>query len=401
MVTEPTIHLRPGHVQPVWTGHPWVYAQAIARIEGAPSAGDVVAVRDPKGKLLGRGYWSPGSAIPVRLLSRDDGVIPQGDWLTDRIATAAAWRREILGLPSDETNGYRLVNAEGDGLPGLVVDVFGRAAAVQFLTAGMKRRESAVLDAVLAATGVTSVLEVASPRYQAIEGFTVSPGVVRGPPVGEFTFRERGMDLAVAAPGETGGGQKTGYYFDQRDNRAMVEGLSAGRRVMDAFAFVGGFALSAARGGAREVVAVDSSAPAVLTGERNTARAGMASTVRWQRGDVRGVLAEVTSDDRYDLVVLDPPKLARNAREVADACGHYRRLNALAVRALRPNGLLVTCSCSGAVGTEDFLRAVASGARDAGRDAMVLRVQGAAGDHPSPAAFTDGRYLKCVLARVP
>ncbi len=382
-------------------GHPWVYAQAIARMEGSPVAGDTVAVMDPRGNFLGRGYWSPESAIPVRILTRNRDVVPEGDFLRGKIAAAAAWRRAALGLPSADTTGYRLVNAEGDGLPGLVADVFGDAVSVQFLTAGMKRRQDVILDALLATVGARTALEVASVRHQKLEGFTAREGVVRGDEATALRFLERGLPMAVAAPGQTGAGQKTGYYFDQRENRAMVEGLSAGRRVLDVFSYVGGFALGAARGGATTVLAVDSSAPALEAGARNAESAGLADRVLWRRGDARKVLLEAESaGERYDLVVLDPPKLAHHAREVTDALGHYRKLNAAAVRVLAPGGLLVTCSCSGSVAVDEFLRAVAGGARDAGREAMVLRVNGASADHPCPAAFPEGRYLKCALARV-
>ena len=396
-----TVHLRPGFVQPVWAGHPWVFAQAIARTDGTPTAGDEVLVYDPQGKPLGRGYWSPESAIPVRLLTRDASVSLDGRFLWNRIEDAAAWRRTLARLPSADNSGYRLINAEGDGLPGLLVDVFGDAACVQFGTAGMKRRQAEVLDAVVQITGVARVYEVASERHQQREGFTVTEGPVHGEGNAPLRFIEGGVRFEVAAPGSDGGGQKTGYYFDQRDNRAAVAALSAGRRVLDAYSYVGGFGLAAARAGAREVVSVDSSAPALAAAERIAADNGLAERTTRVRGDVRRVLEDMGSrNERFDVVVLDPPKLARNAREVEKATSHYRKLNALAARLVAPGGVLATCSCSGSVSADVFLRAVATGVRDAGRDAMVLAVRGAAMDHPTPAGFPEGRYLKCVLARL-
>ncbi len=396
------VHLRPGFVQPVWAGHPWVFAQAIARTEGSPGAGDEVLVLDPQGKALGRGYWSPGSAIPVRLLTRDANATLDARFLARRIAEAARWRREVANLPSPDHTGYRLVNAEGDQLPGLTVDVFGDAASVQFGTVGLKRREEAIFDALAEHARVTRLYEVSSERHQQREGFTVTDGLVRGSPSPTLDFVEGGVRFTVPAPGAEGGGQKTGYYFDQRENRALVGSLAKGRRVLDAYSYVGGFALAAAKGGAREVRSVDSSAHAIAAGERIARENGLDGVITHTRGDAKTVLTQLAdAGERFDLVVLDPPKLAHSAREVEKATGHYRRLNAMATRVLAPGGLLVTCSCSGSVNVDTFLRAVSAGVRDAGRDASVLAVRGAATDHPSPVAFAEGRYLKCVVARVP
>ncbi len=394
-------HLRPGFVQPVWTGHPWVFAQAVARVEGAAAAGDEVVVLDPKGNALGRGYWSPDSAIPVRILSRDAGVSLDGDFLARRIAEAARWRRALASLPGPDDTGYRLVNAEGDGLPGLTVDVFGDAACVQFGTAGMKRREAAVLDAVVASAGVARVFEVGSERHQRREGFEVTEGLVRGDAAEALRFVEGGVRFEVAAPGGAGAVQKTGYYFDQRENRRAVAALSSGRRVLDAYAYVGGFGLAAARAGATSVLCIDSAERAVAAGERAARDNGLAEVVRFTRGDVKAVLAELGArGERFDVVVLDPPKLAHSAREVDRALAHYRKVNALGAALVAPGGVLATCSCSGSVGSEVFLRAVAQGARDAGREATLLSLRGAAMDHPTPAAFPEGRYLDCAILRV-
>jgi len=392
------VHLRPGNVQPVWMGHPWIYAQAIERVEGDPGPGDGVTVLDPRGNVLGRGYWSPGSAIPVRMLTRDANVALDKRFLRDRIAEAAAWRREIAGLPNENHTGYRLVHADGDALSGLIVDVFGTSAVVQFGTIGMKRREADILDAVMSVARVERVYEVASERHQQHEGFTVTEGQVRGDASDTLSFRENGVSFRVPAPGAEGGGQKTGYYFDQRENRARVASLAKGRRVLDVFSYVGGFALAAARGGASAVVAIDSSAPALAAGERVAKDNGFDAVIRYVRGDARKTMDSL--DARFDLVVLDPPKLAHHAREVDKALGLYRRLNATAARRVEPGGLLVTCSCSGSVSVDALLRAVTVGVRDANRDASILDVRGQAIDHPVPVAFPEGRYLKCVVARV-
>lgn len=383
-------------------GHPWVYAQAIARIDGAPEAGDEVEVRDPRGNCLGRGYYSPSSAIAVRLVTRDPSQRLDGEFLSRRIAQAAAWRRTVLGLPSEGTTAWRAVNAEGDGLAGLIVDRYGDAACVQCLTVGIKRREELVFTALREHLGVRRIYEVASAKHQRLEGIDARDGLrwsaddLHGP----LRFRENELDIEVPPPGDDGGGQKTGYYLDQRDNRAMIAGLSAGARVLDLYTHAGGFALAALKSGAREVVGIDSSAPAIERARAIAARNGLASA-RFIKGDVRKVLGDRDElPGNFDVVVCDPPRLASHGREVRDALQHYRRTNALAMARVEPGGLILTCSCSGSVSLDDFLRAAAAGARDAGRELAVLRTTGPGADHPYPAAFDEGRYLKCVLARV-
>ncbi|MDP3274162.1 MAG: class I SAM-dependent rRNA methyltransferase [Deltaproteobacteria bacterium] len=397
-----TVHLRPGHVQPVWTGHPWVFAQAIARVEGSPSAGDPVDVRDPRGNFLGRGYYSPESAIPVRIVTREEREELDDALLSQRVHNAVALRRDVLRLPAPDTDGYRLIHAEGDGLPGLVVDAYGSVLSAQFLTIGMKRRAETLVRALVQATGATSVLEVASPKHQKIEGIEVIEGPIYGPMVESLSFCERGFRWQIPPPGAPGGGgQKTGYYFDQRETRAAVEGLAEGRRVLDLYSYVGGFTLAAARGGAREVTAVDSSQFALDRAHTAAIDAGLTERTKFVRGDARKVMSELIGQgELYDLVVLDPPKLAMGARDLDDARGMYRKLNDLACKLVAPGGLLVSCSCSQAMAGGEFLRVIASGARDARREATVLRLLGQPPDHPVPAAFPEGRYLKCVLASI-
>ncbi|GAB4202900.1 MAG: class I SAM-dependent rRNA methyltransferase [Sandaracinaceae bacterium] len=388
-------------MQPVWAGHPWVFAQAIERVEGAPSAGDVVDVVDPEGRYLGRGYYSPSSAIPVRILTRDRTDPLDGASLGRRIERAAALRRR-LRLPDTEssgleTTGYRLVHAEGDGLAGLIVDVFGAVAVVQLLTIGMKRREDDVFAHVARVAGVRTVIEAASDRAAEREGFACTTRVVRGPDPGSIAFFERGLGFEV----ESAITQKTGFYFDQRENRERVEQLAEGARVLDLYCFVGAFGLSAARGGAASVLSVDSSAPAVAMAARNAHRHGVAGRVQCERGDVRQVLRQLQARrERFDLVIADPPKLAPSIKHLDRARSAYRKLNAEAVKVVSTDGILVTCSCSAAMTTDDFVRTATLGARDANADLTLLSLGSQGPDHPVPAAFPEGRYLKCAFFRV-
>jgi 23S rRNA (cytosine1962-C5)-methyltransferase len=390
------VTLRTGRVQPVWAGHPWVFAQAIERVDGAPAPGDAVEVLDPKGNHLGRGFWSPRSAIPVRIVTRRaDEALDEG-CLVRRIEAAARHRRE-LGLPSEETDGFRLIHAEGDGLPGLIADVFRDVAVVQLLTIGMKRREDALFAAIARVTGARTVVEVPGGRAQQLEGIEIAEArVARGPAIDALRFRERGLEYAIPPTL----GQKTGFYFDQRDNRALVERLASGKRVLDLYSYVGAFGLAAARGGAREVLAFDSSASVVAEGARIAAANGLADRLRFAKGDVKNVLGALLEEgQRFDLVMVDPPKLAPTARHLTRAQGAYRKLNTRALTLLERGGLLVSSSCSSAMRPEDFLRTLALAGRDAAREVTVLYVGQQGMDHPVPAAFPEGRYLKCAILR--
>jgi 23S rRNA (cytosine1962-C5)-methyltransferase len=391
----PTVRLKPGHVQPVWAGHPWIYAQAIDAVDRGTTAGDEVSVIDPRGNLLGRGFYSPGSAIPVRLLVRGGSTQIDGEFFRKRFEQAQAVRAD-LGLPStggESTTGFRVVHAEGDGVPGLVVDRFGDVLAVQFGTVGMKRREALILEA-LSSLGARAIVDRTSPQTAKLEGFEPASGVVSGERVSSLDLIERGLRFRI--PLELG--QKTGFYFDQRSLRARVEQLAAGKRVLDAYAFVGAFAISAARGGAREVVAVDESATAIEVGAECAAMNGVADRIRFVKADARRELADARGG--FDLVIADPPRLApsRGARDQALVA--YGKLAENACGAVRPGGLVVLCSCSAAVDLTALTRALATGATRANLQATVLERWFQGFDHPVPAAFGEGLYLKALIARV-
>jgi 23S rRNA (cytosine1962-C5)-methyltransferase len=391
------ITLKAGHVQPVWAGHPWVYAQAVERISGGALAGDEVIVEDTRGNVLGRGLYSPGSAIPVRLYTR--GAAPRtvdGALLRERIERAIALRRGLC-LPSDRTDAFRIVHAEGDDLPGLVVDRYADVLAVQIATIGIKLREAALFDALEHALGSRAILDRSSSRAAKSEGFSPGTGVVRGDAsLSELAFTERG--LAFRIPLELG--QKTGFYLDQRPLRARVEELARGRRVLDAFSYVGAFALSAARGGAAAVDAVDESALAIEVAAECAVLNALGGRVRFERADAHDVLAHAGRHGGYDLVICDPPKLAPTRAAKKRALGSMRRLAAAGCRATRPSGLLVLSSCSAAIGTDELTRAVALGGRDVGVRPVVLERHFQGPDHPVVAAFPEGLYLSTLIVEV-
>lgn len=418
----PTVRLKPGHVQPVWAGHPWVYAQAVERIEGGATRGDEVEVRDPRGNFLGRGFYSPGSAIVVRILARDETTPLDGQLFRERFEEAARLRAELgLGEASDgpsairgrslghgarpsllltatrdaPTTGYRLVHAEGDGVPGLVVDRFGDVLAVQFLTAGMKQRERLLLDTLEKTFAPRAIVDRTPEKVAKIEAFKAGSGVIRGDEsTRALSFHEHGFEWEV--PLDLG--QKTGFYFDQRELRARVAELSKGRRVLDAYAYIGAFGIGCARDGAAEVVCVDESANAIEVGAEHARRAGLADRVRFQRGDAREAMRSAKGS--FDLTIVDPPRLApkRSAREAALV--EYTKLAELGCRATRPGGLVVFCSCSAAVDLAALTRALATGALRANVQARVFERWFQGPDHPVSAAFGEGLYLKALVARV-
>lgn len=397
--------MKAGHVQPLWAGHPWVFRQAVERLDDGIVAGDEVIVVDPHGKILGRGLYSPSSAIAVRIFTSQGKVAIDGELLRQRLVRAVALRR-AHGLaderPGQETTGYRLVHGEGDLLPGLIVDAFGDVLVVQFGTAGLKRLENEIADALMEVVGPKAIIDRTPVNIARQEGFTLAEGelrMVRGDAPPHLSFMERGLSYEL--PIDVA--QKTGFYFDQRPLRDRIELLSRGSRVLDACCYVGPIAMAAARGGAKEVWAVDTSVKAIEAGKACATRNGL--DVRFEATESQKAFKKAEEEGGWDVVICDPPKLAKKRRHApkggrGKTGGGYRKLAAGACAATAPGGLLALCSCSAAVDMDALQRQLALGARDAGRHAVVVDrcFQGA--DHPVPAAFPEGLYLKVLIARV-
>jgi len=373
-----------------------VFAQAVERVEGGAVAGEEVEVRDARGNFLGRGLYSPGSAIPVRILTRDRDQHIDAKLLRQRLGTAIH-RRRTLGFPSAETDAVRLVHAEGDELPGLIVDQLGDVVAVQFATLGMKRREESILGALEDLVQPRAIVDRSSERAAKSEGFEAGRGVVRGDVgLSHFELREGGLRFRI--PLELG--QKTGFYVDQRDLRARVAQLSNGKRVLDTYSFVGAFALGAARAGAAEVEAIDQSALALTVAADAAALNGLTGRVRFECEDSVQALDRAGRQGGFDVVICDPPKLAPTRAAKARALGLMRKLSGKAARATRPGGLLVLCSCSAAIGLAELTRSLSLGAADLGLRALVLERFSQGADHPVPAAFPEGLYLTSLIAEI-
>jgi 23S rRNA (cytosine1962-C5)-methyltransferase len=394
-----SIHLRHGSAKPLHAGHPWVFADAIERFSGPrPPSGAEVRVVDARGQVLGRGYYSPHSAIAVRLLTRGDEPADEA-FLARRLAEALAWREELLGL-GRSTTACRLVHSEGDGLGGFIADRYGEYICVAFGTAGMEARREFLLDALQSRLGPRGILDRGDPAMRRLERLAPPQSApLRGEaPAGPVEVREDGLTLlAELRPGK---GQKTGLFLDQRENRRRFGELARGRDVLDLFSYTGGFALHAARGGARSLTLADSSEPALKSAEAQLARNGF-SDADLICADWPEALRHLRQEKRaFDLAAVDPPRFARSREAVRQALAAYQELNAQAARLLRPGGLLLTCSCSGSVPAREFERAVAAGLRQAGKRAAVLERRGAAPDHPVPPGFEQGDYLKCLVLRV-
>ncbi len=390
----PTLELKPGHVRPIWAGHPWVFAQAVAKTVGNPEPGAEVLVLDAKRQPLGRALYSPRSALVARMYTRDEHTPIDAELFAERLRRAQA-RRDRLGLPAAATTGYRVAHAEADDLPGLVVDRLGDALAVQFGTLGLMRHRDAILDALQAQFSPSVIVDRSSASAAQREGFTAERGVARGDDGQElFTFLERGQRFEVPLAL----GQKTGFYFDQRPLRSRITELAAGRRVLDTYCFVGAISLAAAAGGAKSVRGVDTSGDAIETARTLAALNGVESSLQFVQADAQEELSR--DQAAYDLVVCDPPKLAPSRGAAKRAQSIMRRLAAASCNAVGRDGLVVLCSCSAAITADDLARALALGAADAKRRACILERVYQGPDHPVPAAFPEGLYLSNVIAEI-
>lgn len=367
--------------------HPWFYRKMIRKPERPLRSGGAVQVVDRERRFVGVGFYNPRTELALRMLAREPVEDP-GAYLVAALDRALDLREQILRLP-EVTNAYRLVHAEGDGFPGLVLDRLGDTVVAQvFALCLMDHMEALGEHLLRRAPGTRLVLTV---DEQAAE----REGIERPPRSRPHTTEvvEHGVRYEV----QPGHGHKTGFFADQRDNRLLVRELARGRRVLDLCCHAGGFALAAARGGARTVLAVDLDEAAVAQARGNAARNGLRYEVR--HDDAFEVLRGVRPG-AHDLIVLDPPKWAAGRGEVEQGLRRYADANRLALAALSAGGILVTCSCSGAVSEDAFLRMLRGAAAEAGRDARILAVRGAGPDHPVALECPETRYLKVVALEV-
>jgi 23S rRNA (cytosine1962-C5)-methyltransferase len=392
------VTLKPGREKPVQQGHPWIFSGAIRSIPDAVADGEVVDVRSHDGQWLARGYLNRRSQIQVRLLSWQRNEQIDDSFWQRQLARAIEGRAPLID-PA-QTDAYRLVNGESDFLPGLVVDRFGDYLVMQAGTLGIDQRKGLLAGMLLNQTGCKGIVERSDMALRSEEGLDETIGLLAGdapPPTVEI--REGGLRFYV----DLMGGQKTGFYVDQRINRQRVAGYCRGKRVLNAFSYTGAFAVHALAAGAAEVVNLDSSVEALTLGEENMRLNGFDPDAQQSvAGDVFEVLRDwwEFENERFDLIILDPPKFANTKRQVDAALRGYKDINLLALRLLRPGGILVTFSCSGLIETELFQKVVFGATVDAGRQVQILEWLRQAPDHPVAITFPEGAYLKGLICRV-
>ncbi len=389
------VFLKKGRDKNVRMRHPWVFSGAIQNVEGQAALGETVAVRAVNGDLLGMGAYSPESQIRVRMWSVGKAVIDAA-FFAGRIAAALQQRAEI-GI-ADHNTGYRLLNAEADGLPGVVVDRYGDWLVLQCLTAGAEYWKQTLADVLLEQTGCRGVYERSDVSVRKKEGLAEAVGLLAGtPPPAYIDIVEAGRHFRV----DVLRGHKTGFYLDQRDNRSLLATHAKAKTVLNCFAYSGGFGIAALQGGAQHVTNIDASQPALDWGQQALALNGFAAdTVEDVCGDVFQQLRQYRDAGRqFDLVVLDPPKFAENRNQLNKAARGYKDINLLGFNLLKPGGLLFTFSCSGLMESALFQKIVSDAALDAGCEAQIIRKLGQATDHPTRLAFPEGYYLKGLVCR--
>jgi 23S rRNA (cytosine1962-C5)-methyltransferase len=388
------IHLKRGRERSVKRQHPWIFSGAIEKVSGKPQRGDTVDVRSASGEVLARAAYSPQSQIRARVWTFDVAQEVDAAFFRQRIMQALALR---AALPAAKRgNAMRLIHAESDGLPGLVVDRYADVLVAQFLAAGVERWRDPILDALAELTGCEAIYERSDAETRKLEGLEPRAGFVRGNRnASRCPIIEYGLNFKV----DVEQGQKTGFFLDQRENRQRIRELAAGREVLDGFCYTGGFAINALAGGASRVVAIESSAPSLEVARENlVANAVDASKVEFVAADVFSHLRALRDRGaQFDLAVLDPPKFAPTAAQAKNAARAYKDINLLALKLLRPGGLLATFSCSAGVDAALFQSIVAGAALDAGGQAKMVERFSAAADHPVALAFPEGEYLKGLL----
>lgn len=393
----PVLRLRSGREYSAVTGHPWLFSGAFAELPQDLPAGTIADIVSSRGDWVARGYLNPKNSLALRVLTLDRSEVIDRDFYIRRIERAARLRT----LLPDTVNAYRLVNAEADYLPGLIVDRFDRWLVVQFHTAGAEAHRELILDALRRAISPEGIVARDDVRVREREGLPVGPASLAwGDVPGTIEVNELGVRYVV----DPWGGQKTGFFLDQRDKRAALAELARGAHtLLNCYSYSGGFALAAlARNPDLRTVNVDASEPALELAKRNYLLNGVDPSAHvFHAGDVSRYLPEAANrDERYDVVVVDPPAFAKNLSMKDRALRGYETLNMNAARVVGPDGLLLTCSCSGAVDMAEFEATVRQALLRAKRTPQILLTFGPSVDHPTLPGFPEDRYLKALLLRL-
>lgn len=386
------VHLARGRSRRILAGHPWVFQTEVEAVKGHAEPGDIVDVVDHRGKFLARGYINPASQILVRVLTTHEETVDAA-FLRRRLERAWAYRQRLL----PGADACRVVFGEADFLPGLIVDKFGPVLVVQTLALGIDRWRDQLVEMLLDLLQPEGIYERNDARVRELEGLPLRSGVIWGSVPDRVTIRENGLQVHV----DVIGGQKTGYFLDQRENRAAIRPLCEGARVLDAFCHTGGFSLNACAGGAREVLALDISEEALAVAGENAALNGFTDRITTRSGNAFDLLRELQQvHEQFDVVVLDPPAFAKNKAALEGAARGYKEINLRALKLLPPGGFLVTCSCSYHMDAALFRAVVEDAAVDAHRRLRLLAQRAQGVDHPILVGYDESHYLKCLIYEV-
>jgi 23S rRNA (cytosine1962-C5)-methyltransferase len=392
----PCLVIQAGREKSLLRRHPWIFTGAIASVEGNPANGETVLVCDTRGAFLAWAAYSRDSQICGRVWSwRPDEVI-DANFFRRKVGQAIEMRRALF--PSSIIEGVRLIHGESDNLPGLIVDQYGQVLVMQLGCAGVEYWREVIADILQALCLPVCIYERSDSDGREREGLTSRMGVLRGQLPESLVIKENGLSFMV----DVAEGQKTGFYLDQRDNRALVGSLARDREVLNCFCYSGGFSLYALEGGARSVLSIDASEEALQLAQCNVALNGLdAGRAEWQCADVFMALRKLRDQNRkFDLIILDPPKFAPTAAFAEKAARGYKDINLLGFKLLRPGGILATYSCSGGISEDLFQKIIAGAALDAQVDAQIIHKMSAAADHPVLLSFPEGAYLKGLMLRL-
>ena len=391
-----TIILKPGREKSLLRRHPWIFSGAIASVSGKPQAGETVEVKSANNGSLGLGAWSPESQIRVRMWSFDSQDVIDSKFFRARLERAIEARKR-LRLDA-ATNAYRLVNAESDGLPGIVIDRYDEFLVCQFLTRGAEFWKRDIIEQLAQLLPSRGIYERSDVDIRQKEGLQPVSGVLSGEdPPGTVEIKEGDCRFHV----DIKQGHKTGFYLDQRENRAAISDFAQDAEVLNCFSYTGGFGIWALKAGAKRITNIDSSAVSLDLARRNTELNQLnTGSVENVTGDVFHILRDYRDEIRqFDLIILDPPKFAESKDQIKKAARGYKDINLLAFKLLKPGGTLFTFSCSGLMEGSLFQKIVADAALDAGRDAQMIRWLTQAADHPTALNFPEGSYLKGIICR--
>ncbi len=392
--------LKPTREKSLLRRHPWVFSGAVDRVLGDPQPGETLNVLDSSRNFIAKAAYSPFSQIRARVWTFDENENVDADFFRRRVDSALSLRATLgffTGAESGSpvTDAFRLIHAESDYLPGLIVDRYGDVLVMQLLTAGSEIWRDTIADILIEKTGLNSIYERSDADVRGLEGLPIRTGTLRGSMLDRLTIREHGIRFIV----NIAGGHKTGFYLDQRSNRHRIAAMAAGRDVLNCFCYTGGFSLHAIAAGAKSVLSIDSSGDALALGQENAELNNLpAAALAWREDDVFLALRKFRDERRsFDMIILDPPKFAATVSQAEKAARGYKDINLLAFKLLRPGGILATFSCSGGIDAALFQKIVAGAALDANTEAVIVEHLAQDCDHPVSLHFPEGTYLKGLI----